>query len=284
MRPALLARALALIAVATVVGPLASRPARAHVAASVDDNNRYLKLSLLGDRVRLAYTVFFGEVPGKAMRPSIDANRDGRLDPAETQAFAARLGDEVAAQLRAVLDGKELPVRFSQVSFGAVSELVSGGAFSIDLVATLCMEPAAQHQLGLRDRFAVPRPGETEVYLEDGPGISITSATLGAQGASQAMFRFAGAVPALGEPGLRVAFAVAPDALVPAAGSCEVAQQKRRGQGGEASAGWPSHWLRRWLPLGCALLGLAALLGVWQWQRRRHRQSPRRRPQPPAPS
>src|SRR6185369_12131192 len=39
---------------------LAGRAA-AHVAPSVGDNNRYLKLTPLGDRVRLAYTVFYGD-------------------------------------------------------------------------------------------------------------------------------------------------------------------------------------------------------------------------------
>ena len=42
---------------------------RRHVAPSVDDNNRYLKVTPLGDGVRLAYTVFFGEIPGRRRAP-----------------------------------------------------------------------------------------------------------------------------------------------------------------------------------------------------------------------
>ena len=34
----------------------------AHVAPSVDDNNRYLKVTPQADGVRLAYTGFFGEI------------------------------------------------------------------------------------------------------------------------------------------------------------------------------------------------------------------------------
>ena len=41
-----------------------AQPARAHVAPSVDDNNRYVWVTPLGDRVRIAYTVLFGEIPG----------------------------------------------------------------------------------------------------------------------------------------------------------------------------------------------------------------------------
>ena len=46
-----------------------------HVAPSVDDNNRYLKVTPLRGGARLAYTVFFGEIPGAAERRQLDANR-----------------------------------------------------------------------------------------------------------------------------------------------------------------------------------------------------------------
>src|SRR6266545_4571338 len=60
----------------------------AHVAPSVDDNNRYVKVTPLADGFRLAYTVFFGEIPGAAERPSIDTNRDSRIDDGEAKRFA----------------------------------------------------------------------------------------------------------------------------------------------------------------------------------------------------
>src|SRR4051795_12424080 len=48
-----------------------------HVAPSVDDNNRYLKVTPMADGIRFAYTVFFGEIPGASERKHIDANGDG---------------------------------------------------------------------------------------------------------------------------------------------------------------------------------------------------------------
>jgi hypothetical protein len=76
---------------AAVIGALVAivtaRPARAHVQPSVDDNNRYIKVQPFGDRIRLAYTVFFGEVPGAGMRPQIDTNHDKTISEAEAQAF-----------------------------------------------------------------------------------------------------------------------------------------------------------------------------------------------------
>jgi hypothetical protein len=239
---------------------IGSGPAGAHVAASVDDNNRYLKLTFLGDRVRLAYTVFFGEVPGRQMRPGIDRNRDGQLDPEETDVLAARLATEVAGQLALSIDGKSVAVRFAQRSFGTMTRSIQGGAFSVDLIATICMAPAPRHQLALRDRFAVPRPGETEVRLEDGPGIRVLNATIGDASISEALFRFAGAVPALGEPGLRVEVAMAPDAPGMRGGTCAA----EAGEGGRA--GGTSGAVRWALPLAIALL---ALVGLWSWGRRK---------------
>ncbi len=245
--------------------------AAAHVAASVDDNNRYLKLSLLGDRVRLAYTVFFGEVPGRAMRPGIDTNRNGQLEPAETDAFAARLRAEVAGQLQIAIDDEPVTLRFSQHSFGSVTSSVQGGAFSVDMIATLCMPPAARRRLHLRDRFTVPRPGETEVYFEDAPGIAVVAATIGEMSASTAapassvstprpMFRFAGAVPMLSEPGLSLELSVAPDAPGMRGGSCATPG------GAKERARWMSGTLGWAIP---AALALAIVIGSILWRRRR---------------
>jgi hypothetical protein len=271
--------------------------AGAHVAPSLDDNNRYLKLSLLGDRVRLAYTVFFGEVPGLAMRRTIDTDRDGQLSDAETDGFARKLADEVAGQLAVQLDGRDAAVTFSLVSFGSVTAAVagsgSGGAFSVDLVATLCLQASREgrseaggeasgkangelvHRLTLRDRFHVPRPGETEVHLEDGPGISIGKAAIGEHGAAERVFRFAGHVPALSEPGLQVEFRVAAGTAIPRAGACE-AQAKARGglrQGAGREAGRGTRG--KWLALGGALAALGVALGLRAWRRARRSGSKR---------
>src|ERR1043165_3083602 len=51
-----------------------------HVAPSVDDNNRYLKVTPLRDGIRFAYTVFFGEIPGASVRRTMDRNSDGTID------------------------------------------------------------------------------------------------------------------------------------------------------------------------------------------------------------
>jgi hypothetical protein len=155
-------------------------PAAAHVAPSTDGNNRYLKLTPLGDRVRLAYTVFYGEVPGAEMRKAIDADRNGTIDDAESQAFGTQLAAEIARALEVTVDGARQSVAWSEVVVGMGTLRVVAGTFSVDLVAWLCLAvPRATHTVLLRDRFRIARPGETEVKVEDSPGVTIDHARIG---------------------------------------------------------------------------------------------------------
>jgi hypothetical protein len=148
---------------------LSSGRARAHVAPSLQDNNRFLKVGLLADRLRLVETVFFGEVPGAAERHAIDADRDGQLSKPETDRFAARLAAEAEGLVELLVDDQPVVVTFAQRSVGLGTATTSGGSFSIDLVATVCLPSGSSHRIALRDRFTLPRPGETEVRIEDGP-------------------------------------------------------------------------------------------------------------------
>ncbi|HSK00436.1 MAG TPA: hypothetical protein VK932_04310, partial [Kofleriaceae bacterium] len=211
----------ALVLAVTLGGAAA---ASAHVAPSVDDNNRYLKLTPLGDRVRLAYIVFYGEVPGARLRPSIDADRDGSISDAEGQAFATRLGGELAAALEVSVDGAPRKIAWTTVSAGMGSTRVAAGAFSVDLVTYLCL-PAARgrHELRLIDRFRVPRPGETEVKIEDSPGVRIERARIGDHADAGTGFRFVGPGGPLADHGLLLAFTAGDQALAPTDGVCGAA-------------------------------------------------------------
>ncbi len=203
--------------------------ASAHVAPSVDDNNRYLKLTPLGDRVRLAYIVFYGEVPGARLRPSIDTDRDGSISDAEGQAFGTRLGGELAAALDVSVDGARQPLAWTTISAGMGSPRVAAGAFSVDLVTYLCL-PAARgrHEVRLFDRFRVPRPGETEVKIEDSPGVRIERAKIGDHTDPGSGFRFVGPGGPLSDHGLELAFTAGDQALVPTDGACGAAASSSR--------------------------------------------------------
>ena len=199
--------------------------AGAHVAPSVDDNNRFLKLTPLGDRVRLAYTVLFGDNPGRGMRPAMDANRDGLIDDAEAEAFGAKLAHDVGDALDIDVDGKPYPIAWAQVAVGMGSPQTTGGTFSVDLVGYLCVRvPRGAHHVQLRDRFRLTRPGETEVKIEDSPGVAISRARIGRADDPGRDFRFAGPGGPLAEDGLDLAFEASERAAVAHDGLCATAE------------------------------------------------------------
>jgi hypothetical protein len=188
---------------------LLAAKALGHVAPSVDVNNRYLKLTPGADRVRLAYTVFFGHTPGAAARKMIDGNRDGTIDDREAQPFGERVGAEVAGALELVVDGKRQPVSWTAVSVGMGTPATQGGAFSVDLIATLCVEqPTGSHTLELRDGYRLPIPGETELVIDDSPGITNQSLSIGGRAIPELSLKFVGPGGPLADQGARVTFTI----------------------------------------------------------------------------
>lgn len=207
---------------------LAATRAAAHVAPAIGDNNRYLKLTPLGDRIRLAYTVFYGEVPGAAMRRAIDANHDGTIDDAESQAFGARIAREVAAALDVTIDGARQPVTWAQVVVGFGTPQAAAGAFSIDLVASICLAPPrGKHAVLLRDDFRLERPGETEVKVEDSPGVTITATRIGGADDETNDYKLVGPSGALATDGLDLQFTAGDKAVVTADAVCQGPAQDR---------------------------------------------------------
>lgn len=200
----------ALVLVVALVGPTG---ADAHVAPSVDDNNRYLKVTPAADRVRLAYTVFFGENPGRQMRPGLDTDKDGLLSDDEGAAFGAKLAREVADGLEVSVDGATQRVRWATVAVGLGTPDLAAGSFSVDMIAYACLPPdrGRRHTLHVRDRFRVPRPGETEVKVEDAVGITIERARVGPFDDPTREYKMVGPGGPLLDDGLDVAFTVSED-------------------------------------------------------------------------
>ncbi len=220
-----------------------------HVAPSVDDNNRYLKITPLRDGIRLAYTVFFGQVPGASERRTLDRNRDGRIDTSEAQAF----GDRLAAQVASTLTISTAParVRWATVDVGLGTDAVAAGAFSIDMVAYVC---ARSRALRLRDGMRIDRPGETEVKIEDTPGVAVTRARIGTLDDAARDYRFVGPGGPLADAGLDLAWSADASAPPLPPGTCSA----------------PPRGVPRWLVIGLlpVLGALTAGFIVWRVRRR----------------
>jgi hypothetical protein len=62
----------------------------------------------------------------------------------------------------------------------------------------------------LRDQFRIPRPGETEVKVEDSPGVTVTRARVGPADDPSHDYRFVGPGGPLSDDGLEVEWTAGP--------------------------------------------------------------------------
>jgi hypothetical protein len=215
------------ILAATVLA-LAVGPAAAHVVAAVDDNNRYLKLTPLGDRVRIAYTVFYGDNPGRLERAAIDTDHDAAISETEAHAFGVKLAADVAAALALDVDAVTTPITWAEVDVGMGTPAVAAGAFSIDLVAYACLSPTrGSHRARLHDRFAIAHAGELEIRVEDSPDVTVDRARIGSLDAPDNDFKFVGAGGPPADDGLELAFTAGPQSVVANDGVCDAGDARR---------------------------------------------------------
>lgn len=251
-------RPLTVLAALAVVG--APRLVEAHVAPSEDTNNRYVKLTPMADRVRLAYTILIGQAPGRIARQALDQDGDRVVSEAEADAWARDFGAAVLAELELTVDGLPVPLAWSEVVAGMDDRSVAGGAFSLDLIAWACLPAAgARHEVELVDRFSLTPAGETEIRIADEPGVKVEVARIG-DGVHGDLIGRTAQFQKLAVPladGLRVVYTTA-GATPLADGRCPApgAPKKRR-----ATPRWP-------VVLG-ALLGAAVVIGLSLRRRKR---------------
>jgi len=161
----------------------ASGTALAHPEFSATLTNRYVKLSLLSaNELRLAYTVMYGAAPALAARRAADANRDGKLDDAETRALGARLAEEASRGIELTVDGARVTLKFEEPQVGLAGAEVQANPFSIDLIARVPAPGAGAHEVRFDDRTALPELGETEVRIEESPTAQLLAAHRGPTG------------------------------------------------------------------------------------------------------
>ncbi|HWM89075.1 MAG TPA: hypothetical protein VNO33_24660 [Kofleriaceae bacterium] len=184
--------------IAGAIALLAGGPASGHVAPSERENNRYVLLAPLGDRLRLVYTVYMGQVPGRRARQRMDRDGDGRISDAEADEYGRQTAAQAAPRLSLEVDGRQVPIVWQEVDVGLGQPVTDAGAFAVDMVVWVCFErprERLEHRVRFHDRFHLPDPGETELRAEESPGVRITRSQLGDAGKSGAVrldFRWMG--------------------------------------------------------------------------------------------
>jgi hypothetical protein len=156
---------------------LANQAAIAHVGPAVRENNHYIHINPLGDQIRIAYTVFFGELPGHDLRAEQDRNRDGDIDDTESRQFGERIAAAVRSALHIEVDGEPAKLVWDQVHVVLGTHETNAGSFSVELSAWLCLitpRERSHHSFSLSDRYRIGRSGESELFVEHGPGLELT--------------------------------------------------------------------------------------------------------------
>ncbi len=224
----------------------------AHPAPAVDANNRYLKITPMADRARLAYTIYFGEVPGNVVRRALDVDGDGTVSDDEAARWSASLAQTVQRTLALRLDDREVALAWEEVVPGLGSAHTDGGAFAVDLIAWMCAaSPGRRHELELIDRHSLLPAGETEVRIDESPGVQVDVARVGDAPFVDRLARFQGEAAPLAR-GLHLVWEAGPRAEVPPDDRCPRPR----------AAGAARGWLMPMLGAGVGLALIARVIGA----------------------
>jgi hypothetical protein len=242
----------------------AASPAAGHIQPSTHENNRYLKLTPFGDRLRLAYTIYFGDVPGAALRRQLDANRDGEVDAAEADELGRRIEAEVRHALTVTLDGTDVPIAWDEIEVGMGTPAVAAGTFAIDLIATMCVG-RGPHALVIRDDYPLPIAGETELRVEPALGVTVVHVAVGGSAVIGEDVRIRGTGGPLAEPGWEIKLDLGA-AAKPGGAGCGAAGSSGRTDGhGDTQ--------RRWMlvagAIGLGAVAIGAAIALRRARRRR---------------
>jgi ABC-type nickel/cobalt efflux system permease component RcnA len=97
--------------------------------------NRYSRLEVSSDRVRIRYVEDMAEIPTFQAMPDLDRNRDGVVDEAEKASYGAARMAVLAANLHLAVAGTALPLRVSSHDVALLSG--QGGLSTLRLTAWL---------------------------------------------------------------------------------------------------------------------------------------------------
>ncbi len=186
-RASLLGVALLLAFVAVAVAGLARpEPAAAHPLGNFTIN-RYSRIELSAEEIRLRYVLDLAEIPAFQARQEIDEDGDGELSPAEQATYRDTLVEQLRANLRFVIDDQpvELRAEASEISFPPGQGGLNTQRLVIDFSAGLPdgwqdSSPQAEY----RDGNYRERLGWREVVVLGGEGVRLVESTALAEDAS----------------------------------------------------------------------------------------------------
>ena len=259
--------------------------ARADTVASLLGNftvNQYSGLELRVDRIDVRHVVVFGQLPALRELHLADADGDGVTTQAERDAYAERLAQTIAAELRVTVDGVAVPLRAKRWTTSLPPEL-SGFSLRVEVDFAgdlpLASGNSSRALTFTNDNYA-GRFGWREIVVQSSRSIAVFDTDAYSTSFTAGLTETVPAMPATGplaERAIHLTFADGPipqgaQPLGPRPGTAEPLAR----QDADASAGSSSSWLAREtrrivdlvsareVPLHVSVLALlaAALLGA----------------------
>jgi hypothetical protein len=156
-------------AILVALAPLWPATGAAHPVTSRTENNRYVKLTVTEGRLRVAYSVLYGELPSFYARRSMDRDGDGQISPAEARAYADEVATRFAAASALTVNGTRVPLQLPDRAATVTDPRVGPLPFSVDMWEVVPLDRNRRHEVVFEAGGELPRLGETEVKFEETP-------------------------------------------------------------------------------------------------------------------
>jgi nickel/cobalt exporter len=184
----------ALVSIVVVALVLALPPGAAAHPLGNFTTNRYSRLELLPDRIRLRYVLDMAEIPTFQELPILDRDRDGHVNEAELAAYAETKAAALAAQLFLAVDGARLELSRAGIAEAALLP-GQGGLQTLRLALWLEAQlppgpPDARRRAVYRDSNYPDRLGWKEIVVHADGGSAVLTSTAPAEDRSDELRRY----------------------------------------------------------------------------------------------
>jgi hypothetical protein len=154
--------------------------ARAHPQFALSTVNRYGRLVLLPNRVRLDYSLMVGEVPAEQLKRQADVDGNGTLSEQEQSQLCEHLQHSIEREVRLQVDQKPLPLRWTVQPLALKVPTVEPAPFALELSGEVALpDDHRPHELRFDDRADLPPVGEVELRIEDSPFVELLTTRSG---------------------------------------------------------------------------------------------------------
>ncbi len=145
--------------------------ASAHLGHVVERAERYLKLDVQSEAVRVVVSLSLGPTEMGRIMADADADGDGQVSASESEQYMAAWGEGLREELPIQVDGQPVEATWAEAYFDPMG-VVGPRAGAVEMAATIPLAPG-EHTLAFQDRMRVETFDRTDVAFRAQPGATI---------------------------------------------------------------------------------------------------------------